>query len=84
MELRNEFAHVQVTLDTTANGPRLMIEDVKSGAITYLDPLELERLAWMRHADMAPLLDPELGRRRDPEDVMLERMAQQLGRDENN
>ena len=42
MELRSEFAHVRVEVDTTANGPRLMIQDIKTGATTYLDPLELE------------------------------------------
>ena len=78
MELHNEFAHVRVEVDTTANGPRLMIQDVKTGVATYLDPLELESLAWMRHADLVPLLDPAFGRWRDPEDVQLDRLLHQL------
>lgn len=79
MELRSEFAHVRVEVDTTANGPRLMIQDIKTGATTYLDPLELETLAWMRHADLAPLLNPALSRWGDPEDgveQMLERFEE--------
>ena len=78
MELRNEFAHVRIELDTSANGPRLMIQDLKTGAATYLDPLELEALAWLQHADLAPLLNPARGRWRDPEDVQLDQLLQQL------
>ena len=54
-------------------------QDIKTGASIYLDPLELESLAWMRHADLAPLLNPALGRWRDPEDVRLEQMLRELG-----
>lgn len=79
MELHNEFSHVRVELDPSGNGPRLKIQDAKTGQSIYLDPLELESLAWMRHADLAPLLNPALGRWRDPEDVRLDRMLQELG-----
>jgi hypothetical protein len=58
LELRSEFAHVRVELDESANGPRLMIEDLKTGQRVYLDPLELESLAWADHAELAPLLNP--------------------------
>ena len=37
----NEFAAVRVRLDTTANGPRLRVEDLDGGATTFLEPLEL-------------------------------------------
>lgn len=58
MDLKSEFAQVRVELDTTANGPRLMIRDMRTGMTNYFDPLELESLAWARHEDLAPLLDP--------------------------
>ncbi len=78
MELRNEFSHVRVELDTAGNGPRLMIQDIKTGAAIYLDPLELESLAWMRHADLAPLLNPDLGRWREPEATRFEQLLREL------
>jgi hypothetical protein len=54
--LSSEFASVRVSVDTVANGPRLVVEDVESGERVYLDPLELasfcyasdeDRLAWL-------------------------------------
>ena len=44
MEIRNEFARVEVELDETANGPRLRLRDLKTGRETFLDALELESL----------------------------------------
>jgi hypothetical protein len=58
MQLRSEFAHVRLELDTSGNGPRLRIEDLKTGKVGYLDPLELECLAWAKHRELEPLLDP--------------------------
>lgn len=58
IELRNEFAYVSVELDYDANGPRLKISDLRTGQVGYLDPLELESLAWSTHEDLAPLLNP--------------------------
>jgi hypothetical protein len=55
--ITSEFASVRVSVDTTANGPRLLVEDLESGEHVYLDPLELssfchaddeDRLAWLR------------------------------------
>jgi hypothetical protein len=55
--LASEFACVRVFVDTSANGPRLVVEDQESGDRVYLDPLELasfchagdeDRLAWLR------------------------------------
>jgi hypothetical protein len=54
--LTSEFATVRVSVDTSANGPRLLVEDLESGEGVFLDPLELasfchagdeERLAWL-------------------------------------
>lgn len=61
MELKSEFAQVRVEVDLNANGPRLMVLDLRTGMTNYLDPLELESLAWARHEDLAPLLDPWRG-----------------------
>lgn len=65
MELESEFGHVLVEKDTSGNGVRLMIKDLKSGQTIFLDPLELEGLAWARHGDLAVLLDPGLTVARD-------------------
>lgn len=56
--LRNEFAAALVTLDHSGNGPRLKIEDGRSGNATYLDPLELSALVTAAHHELAFLLDP--------------------------
>ncbi len=61
MHLRSEFASVRVEIDNQANGPRLMIEDLKSGQKSFYDPLTLEALAWTDPQDLAELLQP--GRR---------------------
>jgi hypothetical protein len=55
--LTSEFASVQVSLDSDANGPRLLVRDIESGDQIYLDPLELasfchatedDRAGWLR------------------------------------
>ena len=55
--LASEFAAVRVSLDTTGNGPRLLVEDLETGDDILLSPLELaclclatedDRLQWMR------------------------------------
>jgi hypothetical protein len=56
-ELRNEFAAVRVAIDERGNGPRLLVQDLESGAEILLSPLELaslclatpdDRLDWLR------------------------------------
>ena len=44
--VENEFAAVRLSIDSSGNGPRLRIEDLKTGQVGYLDALELETLAW--------------------------------------
>jgi hypothetical protein len=56
--LVSEFAAVEVGRDDRGNGPRLMIRDTQSGRCVFLDPLELAALAWIRHEDLSPFLDP--------------------------
>lgn len=67
MILKSEFAIVQVLLDETANGPRLMIRDLQSGDTIHLDPLELEALTRLRHGDLREYLDPSF----EPSDPVL-------------
>ncbi|MFI6344399.1 dihydrodiol dehydrogenase [Streptomyces sp. NPDC050560] len=57
--LRNEFAVVEVRLDETASGPRLLVRDLESGRAIHLDALEAESLTRMDHADFADLVRPE-------------------------
>jgi hypothetical protein len=56
-ELRNEFALVRLSLDERGNGPRLLVEDLETGAEILLSPLELsslclatpeDRVGWLR------------------------------------
>jgi ketosteroid isomerase-like protein len=61
----SEFATVEIGVDHAGNGPRLRIEDQKSGRVGYLDALELETLAWLPEGGLHPLLDPSAVRWRD-------------------
>ena len=58
MRLENEFASVEVSLDTDANGSRLKIVDLRTGHVGYLDPFELETLSWLDKDALAPFFDP--------------------------
>lgn len=68
MRIASEFAQVRLELDWSANGPRLMIEDVRTGVANYLDPLELERLAWARHEHLTALFDSQSLANREQDD----------------
>lgn len=65
MELVSEFAAVDVSLDLGGNGPRLRVEDLRTGHVGFLDPLELETLAWLPDGALHQFLDPSLHRWRD-------------------
>ena len=59
MTLRSEFASVEIDRDDRGNGPRLLIRDLRNGGrCILLDPLELAALAWIRHEELMPFLDP--------------------------
>ena len=58
MTLNSEFASVDIDRDDSGNGPRLLIRDARSGKTILLDPLELASLAWVRHEELRPFLDP--------------------------
>ncbi len=63
----SEFAEVTVRVDKEANGPRLRVEDLRSGRVRYLDALELETLVWLPQDALDHLLDPAAHRwREDP------------------
>lgn len=55
-ELANEFAVVRIAVDTAGNGPRLLIEDLETGARTLLSPLELASLCLATDQDRADWL----------------------------
>jgi hypothetical protein len=61
----SEFAAVELTIDDAGNGPRLRIEDLRTGHVGFLDALELETLAWLPGGALHRLLDPSLHRWRD-------------------
>jgi hypothetical protein len=65
--VNNEFAHVSVRIDDTANSPRLRLEDLKTGRVRFLDALELETLVWLPEGNMRALLDPSADRWREQE-----------------
>lgn len=56
--VHNEFAAVSVTVDDSANGPRLRLEDHRGERVRYLDPLQLEALVWASDEQLRVLLDP--------------------------
>jgi hypothetical protein len=47
LRLKNEFACVEVSIDETANGPRLLVRDVMHGVSVYMDPIVIESLTRM-------------------------------------
>ncbi|MFI9408644.1 hypothetical protein [Nocardia gamkensis] len=63
--IHSEFAQVRVGVDETANGPRLRLEDLKTGRVRYLDALELETIVWLAEGHMERLLDPSADRWRE-------------------
>jgi hypothetical protein len=56
---------VAVRIDRLANGPRLRLEDLKTGKVRYLDALELETLVWLPDGHLRALLDPSADRWRE-------------------
>ncbi len=61
----SEFAEVSVNVDTEGNSPRLRLEDLRTGRVRYLDPLELETIIWLQDGHLSQLLDPSADRWRD-------------------
>jgi hypothetical protein len=66
IEIANEFAWVRLQKeDGVANGPRLVLRDMRTGRTMYLDPLELEAISWMGHQELLSLLAPAFTRARE-------------------
>jgi hypothetical protein len=63
----NEFAQISVNFDTAGNGPRLRLEDLRSGRVRYLDALELETIIWLNEKHLTALMDPSAERWRGEE-----------------
>ena len=61
----SEFADVSVEVDTKSNGPRLRLEDRRTGRVRFLDALELETIIWLPEGHLTRLLDPSADRWRD-------------------
>lgn len=61
----SEFAQVEVRVDTRGNGPRLRLEDLRTGRVRYLDALELETIIWLPEGHLRRLLDPAADRWRE-------------------
>jgi hypothetical protein len=64
-EVTSEFASVSVSIDHEGNGPRLRIEDLRTGHVGFLDALELETLAWLPEGALHKFLDPSFHRWRE-------------------
>jgi hypothetical protein len=58
----SEFADVSLSIDHDGNGPRLRIEDQRTGQVGFLDALELETLAWLPEGALHKFLDPSFHR----------------------
>ena len=65
--VESEFASVSLSVDNDGNGPRLRIEDLRTGQVGFLDALELETLAWLPEGALHKFLDPSFHRWRDRE-----------------
>lgn len=59
LALSNEFGFVRLSVDRGANGPRLRVDCPRTGAVGYLDPLEIESLAVARPHVRAAVVNPE-------------------------
>lgn len=64
----SEFAEIGVSVDMTANGPRLRLEDRRTGRVRFLDALELETIVWLPDGHLQRLLDPSAFRWREDAD----------------
>jgi hypothetical protein len=56
--VNSEFAQVAWRTDLEGNGPRLRLEDLRTGRVRYLDALELETIIWLPEGRLDVALDP--------------------------
>lgn len=64
-QISSEFAQIAWRTETDANGPRLRLEDLRTGRVRYLDALELESIIWLPDERLDRVLDPSFHRWRD-------------------
>ena len=60
--VENEFASVAVRIDGEGNSARLRVEDLRTGTVRFLDPLQLEALVHRADERLDWLLDPSADR----------------------
>lgn len=60
LRISNEFASVEIRLESSANGVIAWFTDRRSGASRQIDVLALEGLVWAPDAMLAALADPVL------------------------
>jgi hypothetical protein len=63
--VNSEFAQVAWRTDLEGNGPRLRLEDLRTGRVRYLDALELETIIWLPDGRLEAALDPSFHRWRE-------------------
>lgn len=63
--VESEFASVAVSLDQDGNSVRLVLRDLRTERVRYLDALELESVIWLEDGHLTQLLDPSHERWRD-------------------
>ncbi|MGH3189509.1 MAG: hypothetical protein ACRDOL_20030 [Streptosporangiaceae bacterium] len=63
--VNSEFAQVAWRTDLEGNGPRLRLEDMRTGRVRYLDALELETIIWLPEGRLDTALDPSFYRWRE-------------------
>jgi hypothetical protein len=63
--VNSEFAQVAWRTDLEGNGPRLRLEDLRTGRVRYLDALELETIIWLPEGRLDTTLDPSFHRWRE-------------------
>lgn len=56
--VRNEFACIEVSLDTRGNSPLLCLRNTNSGEVRLLDPVQLEAILWLSDELLTKLCDP--------------------------
>jgi len=59
--IENEFGGVILTIDRQANGDRLVVRGTTTGAVIYLDALELERIAVVGNEALEAIVAPDFG-----------------------
>lgn len=57
--VQSEFGSVEISKDTSANGDRVKLVGLKTGYVSYLDPLTLESIAALSDEELEAIVSPE-------------------------